>query len=74
MYGAYGPTQPTLSDICSNLIWCGNEKEARGLFQLKRFKSEIKHKFEQEVKNVSINRKHFIDNNIDLVSIETVKI
>ena len=51
-----------------------NQKASWGLFQLKRLKSEIKHKFEQKVKNVSINRKHFIDNYIDLVSIETFKI
>ena len=42
-----------------------------GLFPFKSLKSEIKHKFEQKVKNVSINRKYFIDNYTDLVSIET---
>ena len=60
---------------CLAIAWYGGGGENTwGLFQLKRLKSEIKHKFEQKVKNVSINRKHFIDNYIDLVSIETFKI
>ena len=66
----------TVLTVLYQTRWCEFQFCLRtgGLFQLKRLKSEIKHKFEQKVKNVSINRKHFIDNYIDLVSIETFKI
>ena len=63
-----------LGEFCIYIIkvTSGNAQrnEFRGVFQLKWLKSEFKHEFEQKARNSSINRKHLIDNYIDLVSIE----
>ena len=45
-----------------------------GLFQLEWLKSELKHKFKQKVKNVSINRKHSLTRMLILCLLKLSKI